>query len=54
MNSFYICGKVRKVLLVMVDCAVKGAIIYRGEFCIVVTFKVVRRVITHEGFLTNP
>lgn len=50
-NSFYNCVKVRKV---MADCAVKDAIIYLGEICIVITFKVVRNVITHVWFLTNP
>jgi hypothetical protein len=53
-NSLYICVKVRKVFLVMADCALKNVIIYRGEICIFLTFKVVRSVITHVWFLTNP
>lgn len=38
----------------MAGCAVKDAVIYLGEICIVITFKVVRSVITHVWFLTNP
>jgi len=38
------------VFLVVADCAVKDAVIYRGEIRTVVTFKAVRIVITHVGF----